>query len=41
MLRVLFDVLTAAADSRCATLLGLLDMSAAFVCADHSLLRSD
>jgi len=37
MLRVLSDALTAA-DGRRVTLLGLLDMSAAFDCVDHDLL---
>ena len=37
MIRVLSDVLTAA-DKRQVTLLGLLDMSAAFDCVDHSVL---
>jgi len=37
MLRVVSDALTAA-DSRHVTLLGLLDMSAAFDCVDHQLL---
>ena len=37
MLRVLSDALTAA-DGRRVTLLGLLDMSAAFDCLDHDLL---
>ena len=37
MLRVLSDVLTAA-DAQQVTLLGLLDLSAAFDCVDHQLL---
>jgi len=37
MLRVLSDALTAA-DSQRVTLLGLLDLLAAFDCVDHSLL---
>ena len=37
MLRVLSDFL-AAADGRKVTLLGLLDMSAAFDCVDHAIL---
>jgi len=37
MLQVLSDVLTAV-DGRRVTLLGLLDMSAAFDCVDHNLL---
>jgi len=37
MLRVWSDILTAA-DHRHVTLLGLMDMSAAFACVDHDLL---
>jgi len=39
MLRVCSDFLNLkAADTRCVTLLSLLDMSAAFDCVDHSIL---